>query len=129
MTQSLAKEKAKRESFGFSWSELDAFDSPECLLAHIDANKLVSVKGLRTGSNFADSTSLVGSSRHNGVGFNSMCARASGILAPLLPLLTVYHHSIPIVIYGAFPVVAGLVCLLLPETLNVELQEDAAEVQ
>lgn len=67
-------------------------------------------------------------SRHNGVGFNSTCARVGGILATLLPLLGVYHHAIPMAIYGAFPIVAGLLCLLLPETLNVELQDDAAEV-
>lgn len=94
-------------------------------LAHNDANTLVPVKGFF----FVDSASLVSSSRHNGVGFNSMCARVSGILAPLLPLLVVYHHSIPIVIYGSFPIVAGLLCLLLPETLNVELQDDTVEVQ
>lgn len=67
------------------------------------------------------------SSRHSGVGFNSTCARVGGILAPLLPLLAVYHHVIPMVVYGTFPIVAGLMCLLLPETLNVELQDDAAE--
>lgn len=84
---------------------------------------------MKTRSNLVDSNPLVFPSRHNGVGFNSTCARVSGILAPLLPLLAVYHHSIPIVVYGSFPVVAGLLCLLLPETLNVELQDDAAEVQ
>lgn len=68
------------------------------------------------------------SSRHNGVGFNSMCARFGSIVASLLPLLEVYHHAIPVVVYGSFPIVAGLLCLLLPETLNVELQDDAAEV-
>lgn len=30
--------------------------------------------------------------------------------------------------YGSFPIVAGLLCLLLPETLNLELQDDAVEV-
>lgn len=81
-----------------------------------------------TKNSFGDPASPVCSPRHNGVGFNSACARVGGILAPLLPLLAVYHHAIPIVIYGAFPTVAGLLCLLLPETLNVELQDDAAKV-
>nr|CBN81997.1 Solute carrier family 22 member 13 [Dicentrarchus labrax] len=61
--------------------------------------------------------------RHNGVGFNSMCARAAGILAPLIRLLQVYHYTIPMLIYGIIPIAAAGFCLLLPETLNVELQD------
>lgn len=53
-----------------------------------------------------------------------MCARIGGILAPLVILLEVYHHIIPMLIYGVFPIVAGGLCFLLPETLNVELQDD-----
>ncbi|XP_068588405.1 solute carrier family 22 member 13-like [Cebidichthys violaceus] len=63
--------------------------------------------------------------RQNGVGLNSMCARVAGILAPLIRLLDVYHYTIPMLIYGIVPIVAGGVCLLLPETLNVELQDHA----
>uniref|UniRef100_A0A3Q3QDM2 Major facilitator superfamily (MFS) profile domain-containing protein n=1 Tax=Monopterus albus TaxID=43700 RepID=A0A3Q3QDM2_MONAL len=61
--------------------------------------------------------------RQNGVGLNSMCARVAGIFAPLIRLLSVYHHTIPMLIYGIIPVVAGALCFLLPETCNVELQE------
>ncbi|XP_068437804.1 solute carrier family 22 member 13-like [Clinocottus analis] len=63
--------------------------------------------------------------RQNGVGLNSMCARLAGILAPLIRLLEVYHYSIPMLIYGIVPIVAGGLCFLLPETLNVELQDHA----
>lgn len=63
--------------------------------------------------------------RQNGVGLNSMCARVAGILAPLIRLLDVYHHTIPMLIYGIIPIVAGCFCLLLPETRNVELQDHA----
>ncbi|XP_068160454.1 solute carrier family 22 member 13-like [Antennarius striatus] len=66
--------------------------------------------------------------RQNGVGLNSMFARVAGISAPLIRLLEVYHYSIPMVIYGTIPIVAGGFCLLLPETRNVELQ-DHAEIQ
>ena len=68
--------------------------------------------------------SVVHSCRQNGVGFNSMCARAGAVLAPLIRLLEVFHHTIPMLIYGIAPVAAGGFCLLLPETLNVELQDD-----
>ncbi|XP_037549885.1 solute carrier family 22 member 13b [Nematolebias whitei] len=61
--------------------------------------------------------------RQNGVGLNSMCARMAGILAPLIKLLVVYHHTIPMLIYGTVPIVAGGLCVLLPETLNAELQD------
>ncbi|XP_041669515.1 solute carrier family 22 member 13-like [Cheilinus undulatus] len=63
--------------------------------------------------------------RQNGVGLNSMCARMAGILAPLIRLLDVFHHTIPMLIYGLVPVTAGGFCLLLPETLNVQLQDHA----
>ncbi|XP_068160675.1 solute carrier family 22 member 13-like [Antennarius striatus] len=63
--------------------------------------------------------------RQKGVGLNSMCARVAGILAPLIWLLEVFHYAIPMVIYGIIPIIAGALCLLLPETLNVELQDHA----
>ncbi|XP_030253544.1 solute carrier family 22 member 13-like isoform X2 [Sparus aurata] len=61
--------------------------------------------------------------RHNGVGVNAMCSRMGGVFSPLIRLLEVYHYTIPMLIYGIAPVVAGGFCLLLPETLNVELQD------
>lgn len=53
-----------------------------------------------------------------------MCARVGGILAPLIRLLEVYHYSLPMLIYGIIPIAAGGFCLLLPETLNVQLQDN-----
>ncbi|XP_034038499.1 solute carrier family 22 member 13-like [Thalassophryne amazonica] len=61
--------------------------------------------------------------RNSGFGLNSMCARVAGILAPLIRLLEVYHYTIPMLTYGIIPVIAGGLALLLPETLNVELQQ------
>ncbi|XP_048826930.1 solute carrier family 22 member 13b [Brienomyrus brachyistius] len=61
--------------------------------------------------------------RQNGVGMNSMAARVAGILAPLIRLLEVYHHSIPMIIYGVSPLIGGALCILLPETLNAELMD------
>uniref|UniRef100_A0A673CR50 Solute carrier family 22 member 13b n=1 Tax=Sphaeramia orbicularis TaxID=375764 RepID=A0A673CR50_9TELE len=63
--------------------------------------------------------------RQKGLGLNAMCARVAGILAPLIRLLDVYHFTIPMLIYGIIPIISGLVCLLLPETRNVELQDHA----
>uniref|UniRef100_H2V5V1 Solute carrier family 22 member 13b n=1 Tax=Takifugu rubripes TaxID=31033 RepID=H2V5V1_TAKRU len=61
--------------------------------------------------------------RQNGLGISSMFARVGGILAPLIGLLEVYHSSIPMLICGTFPIVAGGLCLLLPETKNMELRD------
>ncbi|KAM3593952.1 uncharacterized protein V6R79_026376 [Siganus canaliculatus] len=63
--------------------------------------------------------------RQNGYGLNSMCARVAGILAPLIRLLEIYHYTLPMLVYGIIPVTAGGFCLLLPETLNAELQDHA----
>lgn len=54
-----------------------------------------------------------------------MLARVAGILAPLIRLLSTYHYTIPMLIYGIIPLAAGGLCLLLPETRNVELQDHA----
>ncbi|XP_075994215.1 solute carrier family 22 member 13-like [Genypterus blacodes] len=61
--------------------------------------------------------------RQNGIGLNAMSARVAGILAPLIRLLNVYHHSIPMLIYGIVPITGAVLCMLLPETLNMELQD------
>jgi hypothetical protein len=61
--------------------------------------------------------------RQSGVGINVMCGRIGAILAPLIRLLQVYHPAIPMVLYGTIPLIGGLLCFLLPETLNMELQD------
>lgn len=66
---------------------------------------------------------IVCTGRQNGIGLNSVFARVAGILAPLIRLLDVYHYTIPMLIYGIAPIAAAGLCLLLPETLNVELQD------
>nr|XP_033787616.1 solute carrier family 22 member 13-like [Geotrypetes seraphini] len=65
--------------------------------------------------------------RQNGVGLSSVSARFSGIIAPLVSLLRVYHSAIPMAIYGSSPVVAAALCFLLPETYNKELQDRTDE--
>uniref|UniRef100_A0A8C5I2Z8 Solute carrier family 22 member 13-like n=1 Tax=Gouania willdenowi TaxID=441366 RepID=A0A8C5I2Z8_GOUWI len=61
--------------------------------------------------------------RQSGISLNSMFARVAGILAPLIRLLDVYHYTIPMLIYGLFPIIAGGLSLLLPETSNTGLQD------
>ncbi|XP_061661469.1 solute carrier family 22 member 13-like isoform X2 [Syngnathoides biaculeatus] len=63
--------------------------------------------------------------RQSGLGLNATCARTAGILAPLIRLLNGYHHSLPMLVYGVVSVGASGLCLLLPETLDAELQDHA----
>ncbi|XP_056869271.1 solute carrier family 22 member 13-like isoform X2 [Takifugu flavidus] len=63
--------------------------------------------------------------RQNGLGVNSVCARVAGILTPLVRPLEVYHQSLPMMIYGITPIVAGFFCLLLPETIHTDLPDHA----
>ncbi len=69
--------------------------------------------------------SVVYMGRQNGLGLSSMCARAAGVLSPPIRILDIYHYTIPMLIYGIVPIAAAGFCLLLPETLNVELQDHA----
>ncbi|KAF1584729.1 Solute carrier family 22 member 13, partial [Eudyptes moseleyi] len=62
--------------------------------------------------------------RQTGVGLCSMSARVAGIMAPLIRLLDQYHRAIPMAIFGSAPVVGGLLCVLLPETLGTDLADN-----
>ncbi|KAM9165826.1 solute carrier family 22 member 13-like [Pangshura tecta] len=65
--------------------------------------------------------------RQTGVGLCSMSSRVGGIISPLIGLLDKYHPAIPMVIFGSTPVIAGILCFLLPETGGKELQDHTEE--
>uniref|UniRef100_A0A8C5SS89 Major facilitator superfamily (MFS) profile domain-containing protein n=1 Tax=Laticauda laticaudata TaxID=8630 RepID=A0A8C5SS89_LATLA len=65
--------------------------------------------------------------RQFGLGFCSMFARVAGILAPLLGMLARYHLAIPMFTCGSLALIAGILCFLLPETCNKDLQDLIAE--
>ncbi|XP_027754604.1 solute carrier family 22 member 13-like [Empidonax traillii] len=67
--------------------------------------------------------------RQTGVGLCSMSARLAGVLAPLVRLLGQFHRAIPMAIFGSAPVLGGLLCVLLPETRDVELPDDTGDGQ
>ena len=57
-----------------------------------------------------------------------MCARIGGILSPYIMLLGDYVSlSLPFIIFGILSILAGLLALLLPETLNHPLPETLEE--
>ncbi|XP_042331636.1 solute carrier family 22 member 13-like [Sceloporus undulatus] len=61
--------------------------------------------------------------RQTGLGVFQMATRMASIISPLVPLLEKYHTSISVSIFGSTSVVAGLLCLLLPETHGKDLPD------
>lgn len=68
--------------------------------------------------------------RNLAVGMASTFARIGSISAPyIVDLLGAAHAGIPVVIFGLASTSAGLLSLMLPETLNKKLPENVAEVE
>ncbi|KAM6162735.1 LOW QUALITY PROTEIN: solute carrier family 22 member 13 [Erethizon dorsatum] len=61
--------------------------------------------------------------RQMGMGLVSIFLRIGGILTPLVLLLGDYHAALPMLIFGNIPIVAGVLCVLLPETHGQNLQD------
>ncbi|KAI8037635.1 organic cation transporter protein isoform X2 [Drosophila gunungcola] len=65
--------------------------------------------------------------RSGGVGVMSTFARFGAMLAPFVPLLATYYEPLPLLLFGALSLVAGLLSLLLPETFNKKLPDTVEE--
>ncbi|KAG7460683.1 hypothetical protein MATL_G00201380 [Megalops atlanticus] len=67
--------------------------------------------------------------RQNGIGMSSMCARAGGVIAPVIYLLRSYSKEAPMVIFGLCPLLGAGLSLLLPETANKPLPDTIQDVE
>ncbi|XP_072546098.1 solute carrier family 22 member 7-like [Salminus brasiliensis] len=67
--------------------------------------------------------------RQNGLGFCSCLARVGVSVAPLVSLLKETWTPLPQVLFCSVAILAGLLALLLPETLNVRLPETIEDVE
>uniref|UniRef100_A0A8C4S0T0 Solute carrier family 22 member 6 n=1 Tax=Erpetoichthys calabaricus TaxID=27687 RepID=A0A8C4S0T0_ERPCA len=69
--------------------------------------------------------------RQTGMGFGSTMARVGSMTAPMVTMLEDYLYGLPLMVYGTLPVIAGVIAVFLPETLNMPLPEtiDYVEAQ
>ncbi|XP_066064275.1 uncharacterized protein [Chamaea fasciata] len=67
--------------------------------------------------------------RQTGMGLANTMSRLGSIMAPLVKMVGELFPAMPFVIYGAAPVVSGLVAAFLPETRNLALPETVEEVE
>ncbi|XP_031633751.1 organic cation transporter protein [Contarinia nasturtii] len=67
--------------------------------------------------------------RSMGVGSASTVARLGALVAPFVPLLSNYYRPLPLLLFGAVSLLAGLLALLLPETFGRKLPDTAEEAE
>ncbi|XP_047493496.1 organic cation transporter protein-like isoform X2 [Penaeus chinensis] len=65
--------------------------------------------------------------RSVGIGACSMCARIGGIIAPFVASLAHTYKPLPLLVFGSLSIVAGLLVVLLPETVGCELPQTIPE--
>ncbi|XP_045392517.1 solute carrier family 22 member 13 isoform X4 [Lemur catta] len=67
--------------------------------------------------------------RQTGMGLVSLFSRIGGILTPFVILLEEFYAALPMLIYGIVPIVAGLLCILLPETQGQALKDSIEDME
>uniref|UniRef100_A0A8C3FQY0 Major facilitator superfamily (MFS) profile domain-containing protein n=1 Tax=Chrysemys picta bellii TaxID=8478 RepID=A0A8C3FQY0_CHRPI len=67
--------------------------------------------------------------RQTGMGLSNTMACLGSILAPLVKMLEEYIPFLPLIIYGAAPIISGIAATFLPETLNVPLPGTIEELE
>ncbi|KAI5651510.1 major facilitator superfamily domain-containing protein [Phthorimaea operculella] len=63
------------------------------------------------------------------ISFCSTAGRIGSLIAPLTPLLSLYHKSLPTAIFGGMCVISSLLVLMLPETRNMRLPDTIEEAE
>ncbi|XP_036438437.1 solute carrier family 22 member 13 isoform X2 [Colossoma macropomum] len=67
--------------------------------------------------------------RQSGIGMSSMCARAGGVIAPIIYLLRRVNLHAPMVVFGLCPLVGAVLTALLPETAHKPLPDTIEDVE
>ncbi|XP_041980416.1 solute carrier family 22 member 16-like [Aricia agestis] len=69
------------------------------------------------------------SMRQTLISFCSTAGKIGSLIAPLTPLLSLYHKSMPTVLFGSLCFVASCLTVLLPETRNTRLPDTIEEAE
>ncbi|KAL6485413.1 hypothetical protein MHYP_G00048050 [Metynnis hypsauchen] len=67
--------------------------------------------------------------RQSGIGMSSMCARAGGVIAPIIYLLRRVNLHAPMVVFGLCPLVGAVLTSFLPETAHKPLPDTIEDVE
>ncbi|KAM6435054.1 solute carrier family 22 member 6-A-like [Liasis olivaceus] len=67
--------------------------------------------------------------RQTGMGLSNTMARLGGIMAPAVRMTGEYIPFLPHLIYGAAPIISGIIATFLPETRNIPLLETVEQVE
>lgn len=67
--------------------------------------------------------------RSGGVGTFSTFSRFGALLAPFVPLLKRFYNFLPLLIFGTFAFISGLLAATLPETLGQKLPDTIEEAE
>ncbi|XP_034280328.1 solute carrier family 22 member 6-B-like [Pantherophis guttatus] len=67
--------------------------------------------------------------RQSGMGLGGTMARIGSMAAPLVRMSGEFFPPLPLIIYGAAPILSGIVTCFLPETRNVPLPETIEQVE
>ncbi|XP_050770742.1 solute carrier family 22 member 6 [Gymnogyps californianus] len=67
--------------------------------------------------------------RQTGMGLGGTMARVGGMVAPLVRMAADVTPVLPLVIYGAAPIISAIATCFLPETRNVPLPETVKDVE
>ncbi|EFN82259.1 Solute carrier family 22 member 21 [Harpegnathos saltator] len=67
--------------------------------------------------------------RHSLLGICSMTGRVGSILSPQTPLLAQIMPALPLILFGAMGMVAGVLSLIFPETLGTKLPDTVWEAE
>ncbi|KMQ89276.1 solute carrier family 22 member 21-like protein [Lasius niger] len=67
--------------------------------------------------------------RNTLLGFCSMTGRIGSMLSPQTPLLAQIMPSLPFILFGSMGIIAGILSLILPETLGTKLPDTIWEAE
>lgn len=67
--------------------------------------------------------------RSGGVGTFSTFSRFGALLAPFVPLLKRYFSFLPLLTFGTFAFISGILAIILPETIGQKLPDTIEEAE